>query len=297
MSLKRRKDRIAIVGLGKVGAAMGYLLKKAGYPITAVADASPEAIRHGHPFTGGHLFNHISDVAGEADAVFLAVPDDAIQGVCLQFVEANAVRPGQKFVHLSGAGALDLLAPVRKSGAFAASIHPIQSFADVQGAIDNIPGSTFGVTADEAILNWAVDIITDVKGVPFLVPDSDKPLYHAAACMASNYLTALLHIVEEIYQQLGLSREEAVRAFWPLVRGTLRNIETKGTVQALTGPIVRGDSGTVEKHVRAFQEKLPAYLPAYCLLGHITTDMARQRQSLSEEKAEAIHIILERSMP
>ena len=90
-----------------------------------------------------------------------------------------------------------------------------------------------------------------------MLADEDKPLYHAAACLASNYLTTLLHNVEEIYQSLGMERQDALTAFWPLVRGTLNNIETKGTVQALTGPISRGDVGTVEKHLNAFREKLP----------------------------------------
>jgi predicted short-subunit dehydrogenase-like oxidoreductase (DUF2520 family) len=124
------------------------------------------------------------------------------------------------------------------------------------------------------------------------VPEVSKPLYHAAACMASNYLTTLIHTVEEIYLSLGLSRDEATRAFWPLVNGTLKNIETKGSVQALTGPISRGDAGTVEQHVHVFRETLPDYLPIYCALGLLTVDLARKRNSLSPESADVIRNIM-----
>ncbi|MDQ5985729.1 MAG: hypothetical protein CSYNP_01445 [Syntrophus sp. SKADARSKE-3] len=292
MTSKRKKDRIAIIGLGKVGSAIGFLLRKAGYPIAAVADRSPEAIRHGHPFTGGHIHDRISDVVPEADAIFIATTDDAILEACREVSASGFIRPGQKFVHLSGAGSLDLLAPAKNAGASIASIHPIQSFADVQGAIEHIPGSTFGLTSDESIKNWAVDVILDLKGIPFLIPDKDKALYHAAACIASNYLTALMYMVEEIYQTLGLTREEAIRAFWPLVRGTLQNIESRGTIEALTGPIARGDLGTIEKHVLAFHEKMPFFLDAYRIMGIIATELGLKKQSLSADRAEAITELL-----
>ncbi len=292
MTAKKKKDRIAIIGLGKVGAAMGFLLKKAGYTIAAVSDSSSEAIRHGHPFTGGHIFADAADALADADTVLIATTDDAIYDVCLDIANTGAIKSGHKIIHLSGAGSLDLLAPARKAGAFIASIHPIQSFADVQGAIDNIPGSTFGITADEEIKNWAVDIVLDLKGIPFFIPDEEKPLYHAAACIASNYLTTLMHMVEEIYLTLGLTRDEAVRAFWPLVRGTLKNIESRGTIQALTGPISRGDIGTVERHILAFNKKLPEFLEAYRALGIVTTDLGLKRNSLNREKAISMKRIL-----
>lgn len=285
---KKKKDRVGIIGLGKVGTAMGYLLKKAGYPIVAIADRLSDALVQAHPFTGGRICQTIAEAAGEADTILIATTDDVIATACREIVDAGAVRPGQKVIHFSGAGSLELLSAAKEAGAGIASIHPIQSFADVEGAIQNIPGSTFGITADTEIRAWAVDLVLALEGVPFFVPDNDKPLYHAAACIASNYLTTLLYMVEEIYLSLGLNREEAIRAFWPLVRGTLKNIEERGSVQALTGPIARGDIGTVEKHILAFQDKLPEFLHAYQTLGMITTELGLKKQSLTEEKATMI---------
>ena len=281
-------DAIAILGLGKVGTAVGHLLNSAGYRIIAVADQSPAALKKGIPFTGGQACETLVEAAAAANCMIITTTDDAIASVCREIVANGAVREGDKVIHMSGAGGLDLLAPARQAGAHVASIHPIQSFADVEGAITNIPGSTFGITADEELREWAVSVVRALKGVPFFVPEKDKALYHAAACMASNYLTTLMHMVETTYRALGMNRTEAIRAFWPLVRGTLLNIETRGAVEALTGPIVRGDAGTIEKHLQALQETLPDLLNAYCELGLMTIDMALQKGSLTRERAQTI---------
>ncbi len=288
MQHQNATDTIAILGLGKVGTAVGHLLKSAGYRIIAAADQSPAALNKGIAFTGGQACKSLSEAAAAATSIFITTTDDAIASVCHEIVAGGAVSEGDKVIHMSGAGGLDLLAPARQAGAYVASIHPIQAFADVEGAIMNIPGSTFGITADEELREWAVSIVSALKGVPFFVTERDKALYHAAACMASNYLTTLMHMVETTYQALGLSRKEAIRAFWPLVRGTLLNIETRGAAEALTGPIARGDAGTIGKHLQALQKTLPGLLNAYCELGLMTVDMALQKGSLTRERAQTI---------
>lgn len=282
------EDTIAILGLGKVGTAVGHLLKKAGYRILAVADQSPSALKKNIPFTGGRACSDLAEAAAEATFILITTTDDAIASVCHEIVTKGAVHTGDKVIHMSGAGGLDLLAPAHSAGAYVASIHPIQSFADVEGAINSIPGSTFGITADENLRGWSVAVVSALEGIPFFVPEKDKALYHAAACMASNYLTTLMHMVETTYQSLGLNRQEAVQAFWPLVRGTLLNIETRGAAAALTGPIARGDAGTIEKHLQALRETLPRLLCAYCELGLMTVEIARNRGSLSSERAQTI---------
>lgn len=285
-------ESIAILGLGKVGTAVGHLLKSAGYRIAAVSDLSAAALEKGMAFTGGEAFPNPAEAAARATCIIITTMDDAIAAVCAEIVRHGAVEPGDKVIHMSGAGGLDLLAPARAAGAAVGSIHPIQSFADVEGAIRSIPGSTFGITADDALTDWAIAMVKALQGVPFFVPEQDKPLYHAAACMASNYLTALMHMVETVYRTLGLTHDEAVRAFWPLVKGTMSNIETKGAVGALTGPIARGDAGTIEKHLQAFRAALPGLLEPYCALGLITVEIALEKKTLSPDRAESIKKLL-----
>jgi predicted short-subunit dehydrogenase-like oxidoreductase (DUF2520 family) len=290
---KSRKDTVAILGPGRVGTAVGFLLRSAGYEITALAGRSAKSCRSAIPFTGGKIYPSAAEAASRARCILITVSDDAIQGVCDAVAESTPLK-GKKVIHMSGAGGLDLLRSARDAGARVGSIHPIQSFADVRGAIENIPGSTFGITVDDRIRTWAVRFVRDLGGQPFLVSESDKPLYHAAACLASNYLVTLMHAAEEIYLSLGLSPEKAVRAFWPLVKGTIRNIESKGTVQSLTGPIARGDIGTVEKHLSAFQDDLETLIDFYCRTGLLTVDVALKKGTLSLPKALEIKSLFNR---
>lgn len=293
-STAHRRENVAIIGLGRAGTAIGHLLSRAGYPIVAVTSRSRSTLRDRVRYTGGKAFTAAgnAEAASLATCILIATPDDAIASVCDEITRQGAVHPGDKVIHLSGAGGLDLLASARAVGASVASIHPLQSFADVESAIRNIPMSTFGITADEELREWSTALVRELGGTPFDVPESIKPLYHAAASMASNYLTTLIHMVEEIYLSLGLSRDEALRAFWPLIAGTLKNIETRGSVQALTGPISRGDAGTVEQHLRVLQEKCPVFLSAYCAMGLLTADLAVKKGTLSPQKAEQIKTIL-----
>ena len=288
-----KRDTTAILGLGKVGTAVGYLLRSAGYRIVAVASRSAASLNKGIVYTGGEAFTNFSDAAARADCIFITTADDAIESVCREISKAGSIRPGNKVIHMSGAVGLNLLEAAHNAGANIASIHPLQSFADVEGAIQNIPGSTFSITTEDEIREWSVQLVRDLGGIPFFVSDIDKPLYHAAACIASNYLTTLIHMVEEIYQSLGLNSEDAFRAIWPLVKGTIKNIEAKGTVQALTGPVARGDIGTIDKHIHALHSKLPALLPAYNILGILTVGIGLKKKTLSLHDAERIKELLE----
>jgi len=287
-----RENTVAILGLGKVGTAVGFLLRQAGYRIVAVASRSKASLTQGIVYTGGKPYLNFSAAALTANCIIITTSDDAIAHVCKKISSERGIRPGAKVIHMSGAGGLDLLESAQDAGAHVACIHPLQSFADVDGAIRNIPGSTFGITSADEIKEWSVQMVRDLGGVPFFIADADKPLYHAAACIASNYLTTLIHMVEEIYQSLGLSREDTIRAIWPLVMGTIANIETKGTVQALTGPVARGDAGTIKKHAEALRNKLPALLQAYSALGILTADVGLKKKTLSPETARLIKELL-----
>ncbi len=283
---------IAIIGLGKVGTAVGYLLKSAGYDIVAVASRSDTSLSSGTKHTGGTAYTDPSQAAAEAACIFITTTDDAIKQVCDTITADGSVGPGKIVVHMSGAGGLDLLESARASGAFVASIHPIQTFATIESAIDTIPGSSFGITAQKEINDWSLQIVKDLGGIPFMIAEEDKPLYHAAACVASNYLVTLMNIVVEIYQSIGLSREESLKAFWPLVLGTLRNIPLHGPIQALTGPIARGDAGTVQKHHEAFRNKLPHLLTFYKEMGLFAVDIALTKGTLSPDRAHDIKQLL-----
>lgn len=287
-----QRDSVAIIGAGRVGTATGHLLRSRGYPVVAVADISEAALRLALEYTGGRACASAAEAAALAETVFITTTDDVIAAVCRDIAERGALGPGKRVIHMSGAGGLDLLEAARRTGASIATIHPLQSFVDVAAVIASIPGSTFAITAQDDIRDWAVKIVTDLGGIPFFVEDASKPLYHAAACVASNYLVSLMHIVTSLYGILGFTPREATGAFWPLVRGTMANMETKGIDKALTGPIARGDVLTIEKHLAVLEAQAPEFLAIYRELGLVAAGLARNMETISEEKKEELESLL-----
>lgn len=183
---------------------------------------------------------------------------------------------------------LDLLDPAARAGASVASIHPLQSFSSIDSAIANIPGSYFGVTAGAGAKKVSADIVRDLGGIPIYVSPEQKPLYHAAACIASNYLVSLMSVVESIYLSIGFSEQEARKAYLPLVYGSLKNIEKQGCSRALTGPIARGDSGTIQKHIEAIADHHPDFSSLYANMGVLAVKLARKKGTLSSTQAKII---------
>jgi predicted short-subunit dehydrogenase-like oxidoreductase (DUF2520 family) len=281
----------AIIGLGMVGTAIGHLLNKSGHKIIAISDKSAAALKRALPYTGGKAFHDPKEAVMKADVVLITTPDDTISSVCNEIADSQLVK--EKFVfHMSGAGGLDLLDAAKKAGAAIASIHPMQSFSSIDNAINSIPGSVFGITADKKAKKQAEIIVADLGGIPIFISPAQKPLYHAAACFASPYLVSLLNVVESIYESIGISKANARKAYLPLLSGTLKNIEIAGSIQALTGPIARGDSGTIKKHLSAIKKMQPQYFSLYCALGLVTVNIAQKKGTLSTQQAKIMNDLL-----
>ncbi|KQC09868.1 MAG: hypothetical protein APR62_13060, partial [Smithella sp. SDB] len=266
-------------------------LKKAGYKITAIADKSPAALKRARSYIEGVLFCTPQKAVDKADFILITTPDDTIFSACGEIALCPLIK--NKFVfHMSGAGDLDILDSAKKAGASVGSIHPLQSFSSIDQAIKNIPGSYFAITSDDKAQALAKNIVRNLGGIPFLISSNQKPLYHAAACIASNYLVSLVNTVESIYQAIGLNEKDAKKAYLPLVYGSLRNIEKSDSISSLTGPIARGDLGTIKKHISAISKNLPQYSSLYSSLGLITVKVAQKKGALNARQAKEINAIL-----
>ena len=281
-----------IIGLGKVGAAVGHLLRRSGYPVIAVVDSSEDTLRKNIAYTGGEAYTDIEQLSLSADCFIITTGDDQIEEACrllAAYIHSPAV-----VLHMSGVGSLALLDAAKEAGAKVGSIHPLQTFPDVEGAIQSLQGSFFGITADPSLETWAGQLVRSWGGIPFFVSDEDRPLYHAAACVVSNYFVGLLSMAEKMYVLLGLDEKEAKEAFWPLLTATMRNIDQKGLVSSLTGPIARGDLGTLQKHMESMEKRIPELLPLYRALGQMTTDVAQRQERLGAERIAMIRSLLEK---
>ncbi|MBI4300305.1 MAG: DUF2520 domain-containing protein, partial [Chloroflexi bacterium] len=257
-------SRLGFIGAGTVGTALATKLAQVGYPVIAVSSRSLEsAQRLAQTIPGCLAFEDAQQVADNSDIVFITTPDDFIEQV------AGRVkwRAEQSVVHCSGALSLDVLEPVERQEAMAGSFHPLQTFAGPAQALDNLPGSTFGLEATEPLLMTLKRMAEALGGRWVVLRAQEKVLYHAAAVIVSNYTVTLMKMAAELWSDFQPERSMAVASLLPLLRGTVCNIESLGLPQALTGPIARGDVATVRKHVDVLGERAPGVLSADRELG------------------------------
>jgi predicted short-subunit dehydrogenase-like oxidoreductase (DUF2520 family) len=284
--------KLGFIGAGTVGTALAILLSRKGYRVTAVSSRSQTSAENlAKAVAGCRVFNSNQNLVNNTDLVFITTPDDTIATVASQVKWHN----GQSVVHCSGTDSTDILEPARKSGAVVGSFHPLQTFAGVKEAVENIPGSTFGVEAEEPLLSTLKDMATTLGGHSIELKASDKVAYHAAAVFACNYLVTLVKLATDLWQTFSIPPDQATKALLPLIRGTLHNIDTIGIPQCLTGPIARGDSGTIKKHLETLQEKTPALLSPYKELGLQTIPVAMAKGKIKEQRAIELETILKQA--
>jgi predicted short-subunit dehydrogenase-like oxidoreductase (DUF2520 family) len=290
------KPALVIVGCGKVGTAMANLLSRSGYLISGVVTSRLETARKSAEATGAGRYSDCPwELTPEADVVFITTPDDRIAAVCGEIAENNGFQGESVVLHCSGALSSRILGPARDRGAFAASLHPLQSFASADQAVRLVPGSFCAIEGDAEALPIVRQIVKDIGGLLLEITPEKKTLYHAAAVAASNYLVTLIGLAVELNRAAGLSSDAGYEALVPLVRGTLRNIGSRGVPDALTGPIARGDVATVAAHLEAMEKDVPEYLSLYRCLGLYTVDMAREKGSISQERAQRLVELLKSS--
>ena len=283
---------VSVVGAGRVGTAMAVLLGRAGHAIVAVSGRAATRDR-ATAFLPGVPFLEPEDAARVGELVLVAVPDDAIAPMATRLAEAGAFQPGRWVAHVSGAMGLDALAAARAVGARRLAIHPLQTFPDVAGALDRIPGSAMAVTADdEDGYQLGERIARDLLVEPFRLEDARRPLYHAAAVFASNDLIVTSAIAEDLFRAAGIP--DPRRAMLPLQRASLDNVERLGPTEALTGPAVRGDAATIERNLIALREAVPETVPAYIELCRLALAIGVRHRGLPDERRLAVEDVLSR---
>lgn len=282
--------KIGFIGAGTVGTALAVTLKGKGHDIVAVQSRTRASAERLAQRVGGavSICWDGQEVAEAADIVFITTPDDAIAKV------AGAVDwlPTQGVVHCSGALSLEALEAARKNKAEIGSFHPLQTFASVEQALANLPGSTFALEGRGDLLNHLKRLAEDLGGAAIVLRPGDKVLYHAAAVMACNYAVTLMSLATDLWKTFRVETPEATKALLPLLQGTVNNLQSVGLPGALTGPIARGDIGTIEKHLAALKEKAPELLSTYRELGLKTIPVALAKGKLDGARAEELRRLL-----
>jgi predicted short-subunit dehydrogenase-like oxidoreductase (DUF2520 family) len=284
------KPKVAIIGPGCVGQTMGKLLRAKGFTISAVAGRSRKSAKHGLNFIGGNGKAALkpASAARGADIILLTTSDKAIKPVCEELAAAKAIKGGAVVIHCSGAHGPELLDAARERKAFVAALHPIQSFPSPDQAVKRMKGVYFTFDGDAEARPVTAKIVKALGGHLVKVSPTNRALYHGALCVLSNYLVSIADLGQQLLSLSGMGEDEAAKAAMPLVEGTIANLKSVGSPQALTGPIARGDGLTIENHMKALDALPGAMKKLYCELGLYTVDVGVRKGTLSPADARKI---------
>ena len=285
--------KIAIIGAGKVGTAIGYLLSRRGYHIVGVASRKLGSSKKAISFIGqGTASNDLGKITSQAEIIFITTSDEAIESVCKKLASSGCLVQGTYIFHTCGALPSSILRSAKKAGLYIGSIHPLQSLADVKAAVKNLRGSYFCIEGDKKALKVAKKIVSDLEGRPLTVQVNLKPLYHAGAAVVSNFLVSTINFGLELNEAAGIKKKRALKALMPLIQGTIGNIEKIGIPAALTGPIARGDAEIVSQHLKSISKEKKEFLDLYSELGRHTVKIAEKKGTLNRQKAREILSLL-----
>ncbi|MEA3545557.1 MAG: DUF2520 domain-containing protein [Thermodesulfobacteriota bacterium] len=288
------KPTISLIGAGRVGCAVSKRLQVAGYPISAVISRN-----HGRAVAACNFIGCSTTLASiqsidatTAQIILLAVPDDHISLVAQQLQAQTKLTEQTTIIHFSGLHPANIMRH-STSSATLLSLHPLLPFASRQIAFDKLTQCPCALeSSDELALALGAQLVDAIGGQSFTIASDKKVLYHAAACIASNYLVTLLATAQELLIKCGIEPDQAIPLLLPLVQASVENVQQIGTEQGLTGPIVRGDVGTVAKHIEALQDNMPELLQPYLQLGNQTAVLAGKSDRLPPAKVIALHNLL-----
>jgi predicted short-subunit dehydrogenase-like oxidoreductase (DUF2520 family) len=284
---------VGVIGAGRVGAVLGAALAAAGHRVVAASGGSRPTDE-----TRARLARLLPDTVNlpaaevaraATDLLIISVPDDALAAVVADLASAEAIHPGQVVVHTSGAHGLAVLAPATARGARPLALHPAMTFTGRRDDLRRLAGTSFGVTAPDELRPFATRLVADLGGSVEWVAEADRPLYHAALAHGANHLVTLVNEALDRLRDAGVANPEKVLG--PLLEAALRNTLNLGDA-ALTGPVSRGDAGTVARHLDRLAATAPESVPPYLALARRTADRAIASGQLRPADAESLLDVL-----
>ncbi len=285
-SARPARLRAGVVGAGRVGAVLGAALRLAGHEVVAVSAVSEASRARAADLLPDVPVRPVDEVVRAADLVLLAVPDDALAELVTGLAATGAFRRGALVAHTSGRHGLDVLAP---AGGLPLALHPVLPFAGTRVDLHRLNGTSFGVTAPEPLRPVAEALVVEMGGEPVWLTEAQRPLWHAALAHGANHLTTLVASSADLLRTAGVEQPGQVLA--PLLGAALDGALRAGDA-ALTGPVARGDAGTVRAHLDVLAQVAPEVLPSYVAMARLTADRAIASGRLAPDRAWALLEVL-----
>jgi predicted short-subunit dehydrogenase-like oxidoreductase (DUF2520 family) len=282
--------RVGVVGAGRVGAALGAALRRAGHEIVAVSAVSTASRRRAERMLPAVPILAPDEVVAAADLVLLTVPDDALRDFVAGLAAADLWRAGQLVAHTSGAQGIGVLDPAAARGVIPLALHPVMTFTGRPEDVERISGAAFGVTAPDEMRAVAEILVVEMGGEPVWVPESARPIYHAALTIGANHLVTLVNDALDVLDVAGV--EASARLLAPLLSAALDNV-LRLRDGALTGPVSRGDVATINSHLRTLAAAAAQVRPSYLAMARRTAERAAAAGQLSPERFAAVVECLE----
>lgn len=270
--MSKRSPNTFVIGAGPVATALAGSLRRVGVPVLGLWARRPEAARAAARTAGVAGFSSAPpDLMLEADVVVLAVRDSAVAEVAAMICGTGLVTRRHVLLHCSGAmAASEALGGVVAQVGGVGTLHPLRAISDPSV---NLRGTVFGVEGDAVAIEQARQLVERLGGVALSLEKEQMAAYHAAAAMASNFVVTLVDAAARALAATGMPVEQATAALLPLAQGALANVAEQGAARGLTGPIRRGDTTTVQRHLAAL-EVSPGTLELYRVLGRATVELA-----------------------
>jgi predicted short-subunit dehydrogenase-like oxidoreductase (DUF2520 family) len=272
-----------------VGAVLGAALLRAGHDLIAVSAVSDASVRRAETLLPGVPVVAPDEVPRGASLVLLAVPDDALGDLVAGLATTGALAPGQLVAHTSGRHGLAALEPATRRGCLPMALHPVLPFTGTEVDLARLHGVSFGVTSPEPLRPVAETLVLEMGGEPVWLADELRPLWHAALAHGANHLVTLVASAADLLRVAGV--EEPGRVLAPLLGAALDGSLRSGDA-VLTGPVARGDAGTVRAHLDVLARVAPEVLPAYVAMARLTADRALASGRLDPHHAGALLEVL-----
>jgi predicted short-subunit dehydrogenase-like oxidoreductase (DUF2520 family) len=283
---------IAIIGAGKAGTVISRKLFDIGYNFNSVISKHKSSARNLAASINCRIYSdNILSLPVDTRLIIIATPDSEIEKVADELSKCNLGFKTLKVFHISGCLSSDILEALRRKGTTVFSIHPFQTFMLKNASIEILDNISYGIEGDKKGISAAKKIVSDLGGTYFVVPKSMKPLYHLAGVFASNYFITLIDSIDKILSEFVSGANARKNIIIPIIKRSFSNILENGYKKSITGPLVRGDTNTIEQHLKILNKYDKELLKLYKAFGNVSLKANSKQFSVNKNSAKMKKIL------